>query len=151
MYPNAIPASTSTAAAEWLTRVLLSSIFFMADSVVRGNLIVWKLSSLSGGGALQEQRQPVSCLVALTPSTPLACPLQDPVSLYGCLLLALSSPPPPLPPGSVPCPHSLPPTFLRHLNLLHIDSDLPLPIHTLSVPFRVTALGEHCCTSACSD
>ena len=39
-----------------LTRVLLSSIFFMADSVVRGNLIVWKLSTFCGGGALHRQK-----------------------------------------------------------------------------------------------
>ena len=42
-------------APEILTRVLLSSIFFIADSVVRGNLIVWKLSSFCAGGALQER------------------------------------------------------------------------------------------------
>ena len=35
------------------TRVLLSSIFFMADSVVRGNFTIWNASSFWVGGALQ--------------------------------------------------------------------------------------------------
>ena len=38
-----------------LTRVLLSSIFFMADSVVSGYLTTWKSSSLCFLGALQHR------------------------------------------------------------------------------------------------
>ena len=38
------------------TRVLLSSIFFMADSVVRGNFMIWKASSFWLGGALHIHR-----------------------------------------------------------------------------------------------
>lgn len=38
---------------EQLTRVLLSSIFFIADSVVSGNLMIAKASNFSAGGLLQ--------------------------------------------------------------------------------------------------
>lgn len=40
-----------------LTSVLLSSIFFIADSVVRGNFTIWKASSFCAGGALQYDTQ----------------------------------------------------------------------------------------------
>ena len=42
------------------TRVLLSSIFFMADSVVRGNLTTAKASSFWTEGALQGSETAVS-------------------------------------------------------------------------------------------
>ena len=37
--------------------MLLSSIFFIADSVVRGNFTIWNASSFWVGGALQVQEQ----------------------------------------------------------------------------------------------
>ena len=43
--------------------MLLSSIFFMADSVVRGYLTTAKLSSLGGRGALHTQRRSQHVLI----------------------------------------------------------------------------------------
>ena len=51
----------SQGACRQLTRVLLSSIFFMADSVVRGYLTTWKSSSLCFLGALQHRGRHVRC------------------------------------------------------------------------------------------
>ena len=43
--------------AQALTRVLWSSIFFIADSVVSGNLMIWKASSFGRLGALQHSEK----------------------------------------------------------------------------------------------
>ena len=42
---------------ELRTKVLLSSIFFMADSVVSGNFTIWKASSFCVDGALRVAQQ----------------------------------------------------------------------------------------------
>ena len=42
--------------------MLLSSIFFMADSVVRGNFTIWKASSFCVDGALQSAHKHIQRL-----------------------------------------------------------------------------------------